>query len=69
MTTPYNVRRTKVRGCAIHGHVMTGCGEEETPLANDPIYESRILRYYRCVNCHHTEQAETLTLKDDFIAE
>lgn len=69
MPTPSMVRFGKVAGCAIHGHIMRFGTEEVTMLPNDPIFESRIVRIYKCINCPHTAEQETLTLKDEFIEE
>jgi hypothetical protein len=62
-------RRADKFGCTIHGHVMRFGTEEVTMFPNDPIYESAIVRYYTCINCPHTAEEVSLTLKDEFIAE
>lgn len=69
MPTPSMTRRGKQLGCAIHGHILVFVSEETVPLTNDPIYETKIVRYYHCANCSHVRQEEALTLKDEFIAE
>lgn len=69
MPTPAMVRRGRRMGCAIHGHIMRYVTEETIPLVNDPIYETKIVRYYSCLNCPHTAEEESLTLKDEFIVE
>lgn len=69
MTTPSMIRRGKQLGCAIHGHLLVFVSEETIPLTNDPIYAEKILRYYRCANCSHTREEESLTLRREFIAE
>lgn len=60
------MRAAKKKGCAIHGHIMRPVAEEINPLPNDPIYAERIVRYYECLNCPHTAEEESLTLKEEF---
>lgn len=69
MPVPSMIKRGKQLGCAIHGHLLIFASEETVPLTNDPIYETKIVRYYHCANCPHTRTEESLTLKDEFIAE
>lgn len=66
--TPSLKKAAKMFGCTLHGHIMCYKTEEEVPLTNDPVYKSRIVRYYSCINCPHTAEEESLTLKDEFLA-
>lgn len=61
------MKAVKAFGCSIHGHIMAYRTEDEVPLANDPIYKTKIVRYYGCINCPHTAEEESLTLKDEFL--
>lgn len=66
---PAVAKRARIAGCAIHGHIMRFGTDETVVLTNDPIYEAKIIRYYTCINCPHSAEEESLTLKDEFIAE
>jgi hypothetical protein len=64
----FMIRRGKEMGCAIHGHILVFASEETVPLTDDPIYKEKVLRYYKCANCSHVHEEESLTLKDEFVA-